>query len=93
MIPRKALHPCLWSFVPAILLALFAVPGLRASTEPFIAPNPGPGSVTINGKWQFHLGDSLNWSNPSFDDSTWEQLDGDDPWGDQTHPGYTGFAW
>jgi len=93
MIPRNALHPSLWSFAPAILLALLAVPGLRAATEPFIAPNPGPGSVTINGKWQFNLGDSLNWANPSFDDSNWEQLDGDDPWGDQTHPGYTGFAW
>jgi hypothetical protein len=93
MIPLKALHPCLWPIAPAILLALLAVPRLRASTEPFIAQNPGPGSVTIDGKWQFHLGDSLNWSNPSFDDSTWEQLNGDDGWGDQTHPGYTGFAW
>ena len=93
MIPLKALHPRLWPIAPAILLALLAVPGLRASVEPFIAQNPGPGSVTINGKWQFHLGDSLNWSNPSSDDSTWEQLDGDDEWGDQTHPGYAGFAW
>ena len=75
MIPLKALHPRLWPIAPAILLALLAVPGLSASVEPFIAQNPGPGSVTINGKWQFHLGDSLNWSNPSSDDSTWEQLD------------------
>jgi hypothetical protein len=93
MIPRKALHPCLWPIAPAILLALLAIPGLRASAEPFIAQNPGPGSVTIDGMWQFHLGDSLNWSNPSFDDSSWEQLYGDVEWGDQTHPGYTGFAW
>jgi hypothetical protein len=93
MIPRKALRSCLRSIAPAILLALLAVPGMCASAEPFIAQNPGPGSVTIDGKWQFHLGDSLNWSNPSFDDSNWEQLDSDDTWGDQTHPGYTGFAW
>lgn len=93
MIPMKAPRSCLWPIAPAILFALLAVPGLRASAEPFIAQNPGPGSVTIDGKWQFHLGDSLNWSNPSFDDSTWEQLDGDDGWGDQAHPGYTGFAW
>jgi hypothetical protein len=93
MILRKALHPCLWPIVPAILLALLAVPSLRASAEPLIAQNPGPGILTIDGKWQFHLGDSLNWSDPSFDDSTWEQLDGDVEWGDQTHPGYTGFAW
>jgi hypothetical protein len=49
--------------------------------------------VTIEGKWRFHLGDSLNWSNPSVDDSNWEQLDADGKWGNQTHPGYTGFAW
>jgi hypothetical protein len=93
MIPLKAVRPCLRPLAPAILLALLAVPGLRASTQPFIAENPGPGSVTIDGKWQFHLGDSLNWSNPSFDDSNWEELDSDETWGDQTHPGYTGFAW
>jgi len=93
MIPLKALHSCLRPITSAILLALLAVPGLRASTKPFIAQNPGPGSVTIDGKWQFHLGDSLNWSDPSLDDSNWEQLYSDDPWGDQTHPGYTGFAW
>ena len=93
MIPRKTPPSSLLAIAPAILLALLAVPSLRASTEPFIAQNPGPGSVTIDGKWQFHLGDSLSWSNPALDDSTWEQLYGDDPWGDQTHPGYTGFAW
>jgi hypothetical protein len=93
MIPRKALRSRLRPIAPAILLALLAVPGMRASSEPFIAQNPGPGSVTIEGKWQFHLGDDLGWSNPSLDDSNWEQLDGDHEWGDQTHPGYTGFAW
>jgi hypothetical protein len=93
MIPQKALRPSLRLIAPAILIALLAVSGLHASAEPFIAPNPGPGSVTIDGKWQFHLGDSLNWSNPSFDDSNWEQLASGDTWGDQTHPGYAGFAW
>jgi len=93
MIPRKAPRPCLRPIALAILLALLAIPGLRASAEPFTAQNPGPGGVFIDGKWQFHLGDSLNWSNPSVDDSNWEQLDSDQPWGDQTHPGYTGFAW
>jgi hypothetical protein len=93
MISRKALGSCLFPIAPAILAALLAVPGIRAFSEPFIAQNPGPGSVTIEGKWQFHLGDSLGWAAPALDDSNWEQLDGDDEWGDQTHPGYTGFAW
>jgi len=93
MIPRKALRCYLWPIAPTVLLALLAAPGMRAYGQPFIAQNPGPGSMTIGGKWQFHLGDSLNWSNPSVDDSNWEQLNADDRWGDQTHPGYTGFAW
>lgn len=93
MIPRKALRFSLRPIAPVILLALLNIPHLRASSQPFVAQSPGPGSVTIEGKWQFHLGDNLDWANPSFDDSSWEQLDGDHEWGDQTHLGYTGFAW
>lgn len=40
MIPRKALRSCLFPIAPAILLALLAVTGIRASSEPFIAQNP-----------------------------------------------------
>lgn len=93
MIPRKAVRFSLRSVASLLLFALLAVPLMRASGQPFSAENLGPGSATIEGKWQFHLGDSLDWSNPSFDDSSWEQLDGDMTWGNQTHPWYTGFAW
>jgi len=37
------------------------------------------------------LGDSLNWSNPSFDDQL-GTMDGDDTWVTR-RIGYTGFAW
>ena len=53
----------------------------------------GRGTVPINGAWQFHLGDDLNWAQPSFDDSGWETIRTNDSWGAQGHPGYTGFAW
>jgi serine phosphatase RsbU (regulator of sigma subunit) len=53
----------------------------------------GKGLVRLNGPWQFHLGDNPAWAAPDFDDSTWEQLRGDDTWGAQGHAGYTGFAW
>lgn len=55
--------------------------------------NPGTGSVPLDGKWQFHLGDDLAWANPGLDDSSWEQISADTTWGAQTHPSYTGFAW
>jgi hypothetical protein len=51
------------------------------------------GSVTLDGPWQFHLGDDQTWANPAFDDSAWEQLTTDEPWGAQGHPNESGFAW
>jgi hypothetical protein len=35
----------------------------------------------------------LHWTNPAYDDSQWEHIKADKTWGEQTHPGYTGFAW
>jgi phosphoserine phosphatase RsbU/P len=64
-----------------------------ATAQTLTVTNPGSGSVRMDGKWQFHLGDDLAWANPSYDDSAWEQLSTSEPWGAQTHPSYAGFAW
>ena len=93
MIGRKTTGCSFWSIALAPLLALLLAPGVHAANNAFTAPNPGPGSIAIQGKWQFHLGDDPSWSNPAFDDSTWEQLRADTTWGAQTHPRYNGFAW
>ncbi|MGA7857758.1 MAG: SpoIIE family protein phosphatase [Terracidiphilus sp.] len=53
----------------------------------------GKDAVAIDGPWQFHPGDDLAWAEPAFDDSQWDQLTADKPWGEQGHPSYTGFAW
>ncbi|MGB7189241.1 MAG: SpoIIE family protein phosphatase [Acidobacteriaceae bacterium] len=63
------------------------------SASPLTVRNPGTGSVPLDGKWQFHLGDNLAWANPTLDDSGWEQISADTTWGAQTHPSYAGFAW
>ena len=76
--------------LPVVCLCLLTA-GVQA--EVFRAPNPGPGSVTITGPWQFHTSDDMAWANPAYDDSHWEQIRGDDTWGAQTHPSHTGFAW
>ena len=60
---------------------------------PLAANVLGKGTIPLNGPWQFHLGDDMAWSNPNFDDSHWEQLTADRPWGEQGHLSYTGFAW
>jgi serine phosphatase RsbU (regulator of sigma subunit) len=82
-------------------LLLFAAP--LAGQQP--APNPAPksaptlliqgvgkGAVPI-GSWQFHTGDDPRWADPAFDDSGWETIEVDSPWGAQEHPSYAGFAW
>ena len=49
--------------------------------------------MPIDGSWQFHLGDDPSWAQPNLDDSRWESIDSNIPWGGQNHPSYTGFAW
>jgi hypothetical protein len=50
-------------------------------------------AVALDGPWRFHLGDNPAWANASLDDSSWEELSADRPWGEQGHPSYAGFAW
>ena len=76
----------LWLFLAAVFC-------LGARAETFKAPDPGPGAVPITGTWQFHTGDDLAWANPAFNDSGWQAIKADQPWGAQGHPGYTGYAW
>jgi serine phosphatase RsbU (regulator of sigma subunit) len=86
------------------LAAVLATSALQSPAElpslpPFRAPVPlvvrslGSGEYRINGPWQFHLGDDPAWASPSFDDTGWEQLSADRPWGLQGHPNTDGFAW
>ena len=41
----------------------------------------GNGMAPIDGDWQFHLGDDPLWSQPALDDSNWEAIKADAPWG------------
>jgi serine phosphatase RsbU (regulator of sigma subunit) len=55
--------------------------------------NFGSGAVPLDGLWRFHTGDNPAWATSSVDDSHWEQLTASEPWGEQGHASYTGFAW
>jgi hypothetical protein len=83
---RFSVHFGLYS----LLLLLFTAPSFAGTLT---VQNPGTGSVPLDGKWQFHLGDDVAWANPALDDSPWEQISADTTWGAQTHPSYAGFAW
>jgi Stage II sporulation protein E (SpoIIE) len=79
------------------VLLVFLLFTLAASAAPLPAPlnveGLGKGTVALDGDWQFHLGDDPAWASPTLDDSGWEQIKVDKPWGQQTHFGYTGYAW
>ncbi|MGD0890881.1 MAG: SpoIIE family protein phosphatase [Terracidiphilus sp.] len=65
----------------------------RRAPETMVIDNFGKSSVPLDGMWQFHTGDDPAWAAPGFDDSNWEQIAVDQPWGSQGHKGYTGSAW
>jgi hypothetical protein len=60
---------------------------------PLVIEGLGRGTVALDGPWQFRVGDDPAWSSPTLDDTGWEHLRVDRPWGDQGHYGYAGFAW
>lgn len=64
-----------------------------ARTPELILRNLSDGAIPLDGPWQFQPGDDLAWASSNFDDSRWEQLTTDKPWGEQNHLAYTGFAW
>ena len=108
-----------------LAFAALVSPPLRASSTNLQAGAPstpaqirvGDSIVALNGPWKFRVGDSpidpathqLLWSEPSFDDSTWETVDLTAPsgsfdpiagtsgylpgWTAKGHPGYWGWAW
>ena len=51
------------------------------------------GVTTLDGAWQFHLGDDPAWAAAGFDDSGWEPLTADKPWGEQGHANQDGYGW
>ena len=70
-----------------------SVLGAAAAPSPVLIANVGEGAYPLAGPWRFHPGDDASWALPSFDDSRWEQLSGDRPWGVQGHQRYSGWAW
>ncbi len=82
-----------------IALLIFGAPVFYAQASvasqgaPFVVAGLGKGAVPIDGPWQFHLGDDPLWAQAVFDDSGWESILTDAPWGQQGHPSYTGIAW
>lgn len=92
MLARSARLRC----VPLIiLLAAAAARGAEPRGYPssIFIEDLGRGTVQLIGPWKFHQGDDAGWASPPFDDSDWETLRGDLPWGRQGFARYTGYGW
>ncbi len=51
------------------------------------------GLTTLDGQWSFQLGDDMSWASPDLNDSNWEKLSADKPWGAQGHANEDGYGW
>jgi hypothetical protein len=67
--------------------------GTAPPESPLVVEGLGRGTVALDGPWQFRTGDDMDWANPGFDDSNWEQIDISRSWGEQGHWAYAGYAW
>lgn len=90
--------PAISRFFPrAAAVVLFVCAAVLSHAEqastPISIEGLGKGTVALHGPCQFHLGDDAAWAAPGFDDSGWERLAVDRPWGEQGHARYTGYAW
>ncbi|MDR3737626.1 MAG: PP2C family protein-serine/threonine phosphatase [Terracidiphilus sp.] len=60
---------------------------------PLAVDGLGKGTVPLDGSWEFHTGDDMAWAQSGFDDTLWDRLTADKPWGQQGYEGYEGYAW
>ncbi|HVZ84613.1 MAG TPA: PP2C family protein-serine/threonine phosphatase [Terracidiphilus sp.] len=98
MLPR-------WPGFPRLIAALSLACGVLAAAGQAAPAAPvwfvqnlkidqlGKGAVPLDGPWQFRQGDDPAWASPAFDDSLWDRLTVDKPWGQQGYDSYEGFAW
>ncbi len=68
--------------LPAVAIALWLAP-LAIAQRSAISPEPpalsvvelGKAAVSLDGLWQFRLGDDPKWASPALDDSTWQPIE------------------
>ena len=80
-----------------MVLVLTAIGGSSQTPAAKHIEGLGIGTADLDGPWQFHIGDDMQWAQPDTKDSTgqgdWETIQTGKPWGAQGHYAYGGFAW
>ncbi|MBL1213851.1 MAG: glycoside hydrolase [Ignavibacteriae bacterium] len=49
--------------------------------------------LNLEGNWKFTIGDDVEWSDPNYNDSNWEEIYVPSSWEDQGFHGYNGYGW
>ncbi len=49
--------------------------------------------VDLRGYWKFSIGDNPRWSNPEYNDQSWEKIFVPAPWENEGFSGFDGYAW
>jgi hypothetical protein len=49
--------------------------------------------VPLNKGWKLAVGDSVQWSSPTYNDQHWAAVNVDQSWEQEGHPDYNGFGW
>lgn len=93
MLPRT-LKPIIAALFLAVPCASFCAPApATPAPDTLVIGALGKGTVPLGGLWEFKTGDDPAWASPGFDDSQWERLRVDRPYGRQGHFAYHGYAW
>ncbi len=83
--------------IEAFFFLILFVAAYTAQGQPFDFAHARAQMLSLEGEAQFHVGDDpdgkLGWADPGFDDSGWQSLRTDLPWGAQDYAGLSGFAW
>lgn len=49
--------------------------------------------LDLRGTWRIELGDNMEWADPKFNDSKWDDIKVPAAWENEGFPGYDGYAW
>ena len=69
-------------------------PGNAPATSATSSPAPGiRGVLKLDGPWLFQIGDDPQWTEPGFNDASWQAVTLDQPLTSQGVDSYSGYAW
>ncbi len=70
-----------------LIIGILLLPFMRSHAEDLRSV------ARLSGFWKFSIGDNMEWANPNYDDSKWDEIHAPDTWESEGYDGYNGYAW